>query len=153
MIFSGSDESESFFACRVESLQRIIESRILWALQVRAITDFGITCFGLVFCHFLRVQKTIHSDEHVALRELLVAKRRERELTQTALAEKLGVPQSVVSKVERGERLLDVIEFARYVSALGDDPVRVFSELVRDSKVLDPAKTAKTSKRQSESRR
>lgn len=99
------------------------------------------------------MQKTIHSDEHVALRELLVAKRRERELTQTALAEKLGVPQSVVSKVERGERLLDVIEFAHYVAALGDDPVRVFSELVRDSKVLERPAAQKTSPKKKHSRR
>ncbi|HVX91062.1 MAG TPA: helix-turn-helix transcriptional regulator [Candidatus Paceibacterota bacterium] len=89
------------------------------------------------------MQKTIHSDEHLALRELLVAKRRESNLTQTALAEKLRMPQSFVSKVERGERLLDVIEFARYIAALGNDPVQVFSELVRDSKVLDRPNAAK----------
>jgi len=99
------------------------------------------------------VQKTIHSDEHVALRELLVAKRRENDLTQTALAEKLRMPQSFVSKVERGERLLDVIEFARYMAALGCDPVQAFSELVRDSKVLDGSNTPNTSTKQRRSRR
>ena len=61
------------------------------------------------------------------------------------------MPQSFVSKVERGERLLDVIEFARYITALGDDPVQVFSELVRDSKVLERPKSPKapTRKRRS----
>jgi transcriptional regulator with XRE-family HTH domain len=99
------------------------------------------------------VQKTIHSDEHVALRELLVAKRRENDLTQTALADKLGMPQSFVSKVERGERLLDVIEFARYIAALGGDPVQVFSEMVRDSKVLERPTTPKTPPTKKHSRR
>lgn len=99
------------------------------------------------------MQKTIHSDEHVALRELLVAKRHERNLTQSELAEKLAVPQSLVSKVERGERLLDVIEFAQYVAALGGDPVQAFSELLRDSKVLNGPDAPKTPKRQTRSRR
>lgn len=130
-----------------------IGRRILGRFPIPAITDFGITCFGLVFCHFLQVQKTIHSDEHVALRELLVAKRRERELTQTELAEKLRMPQSFVSKVERGERLLDVIEFARYIAALGCDPIQVFSELVRDSKVLDRPNGPKTSTKRRQPRR
>ena len=88
------------------------------------------------------VQKTIHSDEHTALRKLLTAQRREGELTQSALAERLGMPQSFVSKVERGERRLDVIEFARYMSALGGDPVQAFSEMVRAIKL--PANAKKT---------
>jgi len=99
------------------------------------------------------VQKTIHSDEHVALRELLVAKRREGNLTQSELADKLAVPQSLVSKVERGERLLDVIEFARYIAALGGDPVQAFSELLRDSKVLTGPDTPKAPKRRTRSHR
>ena len=112
----------------------------------RAITDFGITCFGLVFCHFLRVQKTIHSDEHAVLRDLLAAKRRESEMTQSDLADKLGVPQSLVSKVERGERLLDVIEFARYIAALGGDPVQAFSENtqhVKEAKAVEAVSSAR----------
>lgn len=126
---------------------------MLGTLSGHAITDFGITCFGLVFCIFLQVQKTIHSDEHVALRELLAAKRQQHGLTQTALADLLGIPQSFVSKVERGERLLDVIEFARYIAAIGGDPVEAFSELVRDSKVLDHGKTPKATRRQKQARR
>lgn len=100
-----------------------------------------------------RVQKTIHSDEHIALRKLLVAKRRESKLTQSALAEQLAVPQSLVSKVERGERLLDVLEFAQYIAALGGDPVQAFSELLRDSKVLTGPDTPKAPKRRTRPRR
>lgn len=99
------------------------------------------------------MQKTIHSDEHIALRKLLVAKRHESKLTQSALAEQLAVPQSLVSKVERGERLLNVIEFAEYITALGGDPVQAFSELLRDSKVLNRPETPKAPKGRTRSRR
>lgn len=82
-----------------------------------------------------------------------MAKRRESKLTQSALAKQLAVPQSLVSKVERGERLLDVIEFARYIAAFGGDPVQAFSELLRDSKVLNGPGTPKAPKRRTRSRR
>jgi transcriptional regulator with XRE-family HTH domain len=58
------------------------------------------------------------------LRKLLTAKRKELGLDQADLAKRLGKPQSYVSKTETGERRLDVIEFAEYVTALDDDPVR-----------------------------
>ena len=51
--------------------------------------------------------KTIHSPQHQALRELLVAARRKAGLTQHEVAERLGRPQSFVAKVEGGERRLD----------------------------------------------
>ncbi len=56
-------------------------------------------------------------------------------MTQTALADKLGRPQSFVSKYERGERKLDVIEFVQVCRALGVDP----SELLRELSDGDPA--------------
>ena len=40
-------------------------------------------------------------------------------LTQASLAEKLGVAQSFVAKVENGERRLDVVEFVRWMEAAG----------------------------------
>lgn len=40
-------------------------------------------------------------------------------MTQVQLAAILGVPQSFVAKVEGMERRLDVVEFARWLSALG----------------------------------
>jgi transcriptional regulator with XRE-family HTH domain len=52
-------------------------------------------------------------------------------LTQVALAKKLGRPQSFVSKFERGERRLDVIEFLEVARALSLDAARIVSELER----------------------
>ena len=40
-------------------------------------------------------------------------------MTQVELADLLGRPQSFVSKYERGERRLDVVEFLEIADALG----------------------------------
>ena len=65
------------------------------------------------------MEKTIFSPTYRAfLRELKQARRRSG-LTQTELAAKLGETQSFVSKCERGERRLDVIELRYFVQAMG----------------------------------
>jgi transcriptional regulator with XRE-family HTH domain len=43
-------------------------------------------------------------------------------VTQIELADLLGRPQSFVSKVEGGDRRLDVIEFLQIITALNVDP-------------------------------
>lgn len=52
---------------------------------------------------------------------MLTEARVERGVTQTTLAARLGCPQSLISKVERGERRLDVPEFVSWASALDID--------------------------------
>ena len=59
----------------------------------------------------------------------LRALRRRRGVTQVDLARKLGRPQSFVSKVERNERSLDVLELLEVLDALGEDAGRFISEL------------------------
>lgn len=44
-------------------------------------------------------------------------------MTQTQLAEALGQLQTYVSKCERGDRRLDLMEVRAWVMALGGDPV------------------------------
>lgn len=63
------------------------------------------------------------------LRELLVAARRDASLTQVELSLRLKRPQSFVSKYERGERRLDVIEFGEVARALEIDPIRILGKL------------------------
>ena len=48
--------------------------------------------------------------------------RKDANLTQRQVAERLGVPQSVISKLETGERSLFLDEVAPYSKALGVDP-------------------------------
>ena len=79
------------------------------------------------------MSKSIHSPQHVRLRELLVAARHKAGMTQEEVAVKLGRPQSFVAKYEGGERRLDVIEFVSVAHAIGTDPVRMLRTLVQDA--------------------
>jgi transcriptional regulator with XRE-family HTH domain len=72
---------------------------------------------------------SVHTAKYQRLCELLVDARKARGLSQDALAEKLGYVQTVVSKYERGERRLDVIEFLDVAEALGIDPHKVIRQL------------------------
>ena len=63
--------------------------------------------------------------------DVLVKARKDAGLTQVELADKLGKPQPFVSKYERGERRLDVIEFISISRALGLDPKDAFAQLIK----------------------
>ena len=66
-------------------------------------------------------------------RELLVEARKKADLTQVELSSRLKRPQSFVSKYERGERRLDVVEFGEVARALGVDPVRFLAKLYKST--------------------
>lgn len=53
---------------------------------------------------------SIHSERRRRLRDLLREIRTEANLRQVDLAQRLGQPQSFVSKYEAGERRLDIVE-------------------------------------------
>jgi transcriptional regulator with XRE-family HTH domain len=61
--------------------------------------------------------------------ELLIEARRASGLSQEDVAERMGRPQSYVSKCEAGTRRMDVIEFMEVMSAIGSDPVKVIRKL------------------------
>ncbi len=61
--------------------------------------------------------------EYQAFRELMIDERKQQGLTQTDLAKRigLGMTQSDVSKIERGERRIDIVEFVVISKAMGID--------------------------------
>jgi transcriptional regulator with XRE-family HTH domain len=67
------------------------------------------------------VAGTIHSREYQALIALLRDAREGSGLSQADLAHRLGRPQSWVSKVEIGERRLDLEELRQVCEALDVD--------------------------------
>jgi ribosome-binding protein aMBF1 (putative translation factor) len=77
--------------------------------------------------------KSVFTPTYARFRELLIATREKRELTQAALAQRLNKPQSYVSKFERGERRLDVVEYLEVAEALRTDPFELLRELTRSS--------------------
>lgn len=73
--------------------------------------------------------KSVYSPKYALLREMLVEERNKVGLSQAALAQKLGVNQTFVSKYELGERRLDVIEFLEIAEAIGFDPLVLIKKL------------------------
>lgn len=65
------------------------------------------------------MQKSIHSAEYQHFLDELRGARERAGLTQEQLAEVLGEHQTLVSKVERGVRRLDVVELRQWMAALG----------------------------------
>lgn len=65
------------------------------------------------------MKKSIHSSAYKVLLDLLVGARETRGVTQVELARRLEMTQSAISKVERGERRLDVVELHAWCRALG----------------------------------
>lgn len=72
------------------------------------------------------------NEAHGKLRNLLAQERKAAGLTQAELAARLERPQSFVSKYERGERRLDVIEFGEVARAIGLDPLRFLRKFYRE---------------------
>jgi transcriptional regulator with XRE-family HTH domain len=73
------------------------------------------------------MQKSIYTQQHQRLRELLIEARRKAGLTQAQVAERLGKPQSFVAKYEGGERRLDVIEFLAVAKVVGVDAAKILA--------------------------
>jgi len=65
------------------------------------------------------MEKWVSSRDYSIFLEYLKDARKKAGLTQGQLAELLGETQSFVSKCERGERRLDVVEVRAFCSALG----------------------------------
>ncbi len=64
------------------------------------------------------MEKSIYTKEYSLFLEQLKKVREEKGLTQTEVAERLGQTQSFISKVERGERRLDIVELRAFCFAM-----------------------------------
>lgn len=64
------------------------------------------------------MDKSIHDNDYKLLINILRNKREGKGLTQGQLAERLGITQAIVSKIETYERRIDVIELRKICLAL-----------------------------------
>lgn len=73
--------------------------------------------------------KTLHTRHNEILLEKLQLARLGKRMRQADLANRLGRDQALVSKVESGERRLDVIELRDWLLALEIDFIKFITEL------------------------
>ncbi len=73
--------------------------------------------------------RDLRTSRYTRLRSLILDARKGAGLSQAAVAEKLGRPQSYVADIERNERRIDVIEFLALAEAIGFDPVKALQRV------------------------
>lgn len=65
------------------------------------------------------MRKSVFTEEYGRVLAEMRKEREKRHITQEELAKRLGVPQTFISKCERGERRLDVVELSWFCRAIG----------------------------------
>ena len=81
---------------------------------------------------FVSPPKDAYDPAYSVILDGLIARRQAFGMTQVELAEAMGSDQSQISKFERRERRIDVIDYVRFCTALKIDP----AELLTDAAVL-----------------
>ena len=80
-------------------------------------------------CQLFTEQVFRGSADTAALRDAMIAARKNAGMSQLELADHLGRPQSFVAKVEIGERCLGVVEFVAIARILEADVAQIVAML------------------------
>lgn len=75
--------------------------------------------------------KSVFTDANKAVVETLVSARKAAGLRQEDLAARLKKPQSFISRIETGERRIDIVELYAVATAIGVDPAKLYREMVK----------------------
>lgn len=75
--------------------------------------------------------KSVFTDANKVVVEALVSARRAAGLRQEDLASRLHKPQSFISRIETGERRVDLVELYAIARAIGVDPVELYRDMMR----------------------
>jgi transcriptional regulator with XRE-family HTH domain len=76
------------------------------------------------------VTNVIFADEYEILPGLLLAERQRSGLSQRALGQRMGRSATHVHKIETRRQRIEVVEFCRYIRALGGDPIQVLQHFI-----------------------
>lgn len=76
-------------------------------------------------------KSSLHSDENKALVAVLVKTRKAIGMSQVELAERLNKSQQFVSRIESGERRVDLLEFIMIARALKIEPRDLLGRVLR----------------------
>jgi transcriptional regulator with XRE-family HTH domain len=83
------------------------------------------------------MRQPVWSKQQAVLLRMLAQLREDASLNQGALADRLGITQSEVSKFERGERVLDALRLRAWLHALGIEFASFAAALDRELDRLD----------------
>lgn len=73
----------------------------------------------------------LHSDENKALVAILIEAREAAGLTQAELGERINKRQQFISRLEKADRRVDLLEFIMIARALKLDPRDLFARILR----------------------
>ncbi len=73
---------------------------------------------------------SIHDPEYHRIIDALISLREKAKLSQKTIANEIGLTQPDVSKIERRERRIDILETLRWIRATNSDPSVFFSQFV-----------------------
>lgn len=76
-------------------------------------------------------RSSLHSDENKTLVAILTKARKAARVTQIELAERMGKSQQFVSRLESGERRIDLLEFIMFARALKLEPRDLLMRVLR----------------------
>ena len=79
------------------------------------------------------MSKSLFTRKHTQLRKLLTKARKDANMTQTTLAHRLQRQQAYISRIERGERRIDVVEFLDLAHAIGLNPAKFIRDFDRSA--------------------
>ena len=82
------------------------------------------------------MKKTLHSPQSKVISKTLVNMRKDANLTQRKLAEKLGREHSFVAHYELGERRIDLAEFYWICESCQADPVEQAANIMKEFTLL-----------------
>ncbi len=71
---------------------------------------------------------SIHDPEYHRIIDALISLRERAKLSQKAIAHEIGLTQPDISKIERRERRIDILETLRWVRATDADPAEFFAQ-------------------------
>lgn len=90
--------------------------------------------------------RSTHNRDYQLLLAVLKAARKQADVSQVELAERLGNTQTFVSKCERGERRIDAVELVEFAEALEVSPQDLLAEYLEQRGSLRSPKTRRPSK-------
>lgn len=77
---------------------------------------------------------SIHDPDYHRIIDALISLREKAKLSQKAIAYEIGLTQPDVSKIERRERRIDILEALRWVRATDAEPSEFFTQFTNSGK-------------------